>query len=127
MHCPKCEGELEQKTHEHITIDCCNSCQGLYVSPEMLEEMRGNILSEKFLDTGPHATGVKFDQIEDIDCPYCNVRMDKIEDEVQTHIWMEQCPQCHRIWLDAGEFSDLKYETFRDKFKAIQKGPRDKS
>ncbi len=126
MKCPKCESEFEAVTHEDITIDRCLGCQGLLVTPDMLLEMRRNILSEKFLDTGSFAIGKQHDRIDDIDCPVCQVPMDKIEDPVQIHIWMERCPQCERIFLDAGEFSDLKYETFRDQFKALSKGPRPK-
>jgi hypothetical protein len=37
--------------------------------------------------------------------------MDKTFDEFQRHIWFEACPQDEGVFFDAGEFSDLKYET----------------
>ena len=79
---------------------------------------------ETFLDIGSKSIGKKFDKVDDIQCPHCDVPMDKIVDPEQTHIWMEACPSCERIFLDAGEFTDLKYETFSDKIKNLLKGRR---
>tara|TARA_B100001093_G_scaffold388981_1_gene375166 strand:+ start:1549 stop:1683 length:135 start_codon:yes stop_codon:yes gene_type:complete len=35
---------------------------------------------------------------------------------------MEACPSCERVFLDAGELTDLKYKTFSDKIKYLSKG-----
>ena len=37
---------------------------------------------------------------------------------------MEAYPSGGRIFLDAGELTDLKYETFSDKIKSLSKGKR---
>ncbi len=81
-------------------------------------------MAEAFLDIGHPRVGREYDKIDDIDCPVCGVPMNKIVDEIQTHIWMEQCPRCSKIFLDAGEFSDLKYETLMDKIKGLLSGKR---
>lgn len=81
-------------------------------------------MAESFLDVGAASLGRKYDKIDDIDCPNCNVAMEKIEDPVPSHIWMEACPSCERVFLDAGELTDLKYETFSDKIKSLLKGKR---
>ena len=93
----------------------------------MLSETFAQWMAESFLDVGAPSLGKKYDKIDDIDCPVCGVGMDKIEDPVQTHIWMESCPKCARVFLDAGELTDLKYETFSDKFKNLLKGKRNKA
>lgn len=125
MECPKCKGKLETKQHgDEISIQRCSSCYGMLVEEHMLAGMLNSWMSETILDTGPASIGKKYDQIDDIKCPLCNISMDKIVDPVQTHIWMESCPACYRIFLDAGEFSDLKYDTFSDKFKSLIKGRR---
>lgn len=125
MECPKCAGELETKTHgDDIKLERCRVCYGLLVQGFMLDKMREEFMAETFLDIGSATIGKKFDKIEDIQCPHCKVGMDKIVDPHQTHIWMECCPSCDRIFLDAGEFSDLKYETFGDKIKGLLKGRR---
>ena len=125
MECPKCSGELERKSTETITLDRCNSCMGLLITPEMLNEMLITPASEGLLDTGSPHLGKKYDAVDDIDCPICSITMSKIVDPIQTHIWMEECPKCLRIWLDAGEFSDLKFDTFSDKIKNLLKGKRE--
>ena len=52
---------------------------------------------ETFLDIGSPTIGKKFDKVEDIQCPHCNVDMDKIVDPNQTRIWMEACPSRDRV------------------------------
>ena len=126
MQCPKCKGELETKEHQHIRVERCNRCYGMLLEPHMLNETFAEWMAETFLDVGAISLGKKYDKIDDIACPICNVAMDKIEDPVQTHIWMESCPSCNRVFLDAGELTDLKHETFSDKFKSLLKGKRKK-
>ena len=124
MQCPKCHGELVLKEHEHIKLDRCNKCYGILVESYMLNETFAGWMAESFLDVGAPSLGKKYDKIDDIECPVCNVKMDKIEDPMQTHIWMESCPKCTRVFLDAGELTDLKYETFSDKIKSLLKDKR---
>ena len=50
--------------------------------------------------------------------------MDKESDEHQKHIWFERCGQCEGMWFDAGEFSDLKYDTLMDRLRDYLVGER---
>lgn len=125
MDCPKCAGELETKTHgDDISLERCRICYGLLVKAFILEKMKAEWMIETLLDIGPTSIGAKYDKVDDIQCPHCNIAMDKIVDSEQKHIWMESCSGCDRIFLDAGEFTDLKYETFSDKIKSLLKGRR---
>jgi len=125
MICPKCDGDMETKEHgDGNSMQRCTKCYGLFMEDYVLARMRDEFMVETFLDIGSATLGKKFDKIDDIQCPLCKVQMDKIVDPEQTHIWMESCPGCDRIFLDAGEFTDLKYNTLSDKFKALLKGKR---
>ena len=126
MQCPKCSGELEVREHDPITLLRCNRCYGILIEDHMLTETFAQWMAESFLDVGAPSLGKKYDKIDDINCPICDIQMDKIEDPVQTHIWMESCPGCSRVFLDAGELTDLKHETFSDKVKGLLKGRRKK-
>jgi hypothetical protein len=42
--------------------------------------------------------------------------MEKLTDPVQRHIEYEACSE-HGMYLDAGEFTDYKYETLMDIFR----------
>lgn len=49
--------------------------------------------------------------------------MEQTNDPSQIHIWYEICAR-HGVFMDAGEFSDFKYETLLDKFRALITGKR---
>ena len=49
--------------------------------------------------------------------------MEKVSDPKQSHIWYETCVE-HGIFMDAGEFTDYKYETLVDKFRDFISGKR---
>lgn len=124
MKCPKCKGDLETKHHENLRVERCSGCYGLLVEEVMLAEMQASWMSETFLDVGAPSLGKKYDNIDDIECPICEVKMKKIVDPDQTHIWLESCPKCSRVFLDAGEFTDLKHESFSDRIKDLLRGKR---
>lgn len=125
MDCPKCPGTLEPKTYgRKITIRRCSECGGLLCKPETLLEMRREWMSEAVLDAGDPRMGKELNKLDDIKCPECDVVMDKTADERQTHIWYESCPSCSNMFLDAGEFTDLKYDTLMDRLRGIVRGKR---
>lgn len=124
MECPKCGGQMNTRAFKGIELERCTGCYGIFCSPETIEAGKDVWLSEAVLDVGYETTGERYDKVGDIDCPVCKVKMDKISDPVQTHIWMESCPQCNKIFLDAGEFTDLKHNTMLDKLRDWRKGRR---
>lgn len=124
MQCPKCHGEMAVKTYgRKISINRCGQCMGLFTKPAVLAEMKKEWMSEA-LDMGDRETGKKYDALGDIDCPECGTRMDKVSDKRQSHIWYESCPSCEGIFLDAGEFTDLKHDTLLDRLRSMIKGRR---
>ena len=50
-------------------------------------------------------------------CPIDNVRMIRMVDAGQPHIWFESCPVCHGAFFDAGEFTDFKERTLIEMFR----------
>jgi hypothetical protein len=75
---------------------------------EALKDIRGS----QAIDTG--SPGKAMNQITQINCPRCNVPMKHAVDVDQNHIGFETCGQCKGIYLDAGEFRDLKSYTIID-------------
>lgn len=125
MQCPKCQSAMEDKTYgAKITIQRCTHCQGLFCKPSVLAEMRDEWMADAVLDVGDPSVGKKYDEIGDIDCPECGSKMTMISDQEQPHIWLESCPNCEGIFLDAGEFTDLKHLTLADKVRYLLKGSR---
>jgi ribosomal protein S27E len=109
-----------------ITVHRCDQCGGLFCKPDVLLEMKREWMSEIVLDSGNKKLGQKHDALGDINCPECGIRMDQTFDQAQKHIWFETCSQCEGMYFDAGEFSDLKYETLMDRVRDIVKGARPK-
>ncbi len=123
LQCPKCDGTLESVVYSGIEVDRCTNCKGIWFDSQEAQDLKKMPGSES-IDIGDPATGEKFDEIEDINCPKCQTKMTKMVDLKQTHIWYEKCPVCYGIWFDAGEFKDYKEENLADMFKGIFKQER---
>ncbi len=125
MNCPKCPGRMETLTYgRKILVHRCDTCGGLFCKPDVLREMKREWMSEIVIDSGNAKLGQKLNELGDIDCPECGIPMDKAYDAAQRHIWFETCGQCEGIYFDAGEFSDLKYDTFMDRIRDYITGER---
>ncbi|MCX2982314.1 hypothetical protein EYC98_15735 [Halieaceae bacterium IMCC14734] len=118
--CPKCGESFETRSIAGGSeLQRCSHCLGLFVAPEVLWQMRQQWMTEAFIDVGHPSLGRHYNPIDDIECPDCHITMSRITDPVQTHICLESCPQCDKLFLDAGEFTDLKFETLTDKVKDL--------
>mgnify|MGYP003632108897 CR=1 FL=1 len=124
MECPKCSRLLEKKVFKNVEVERCAGCFGIFCTHEAIEQGKKVWLAEAVLDIGYETTGARYDSIDDIECPECRVKMDKVSDPDQAHIWLEVCPRCDKVFLDAGEFTDLKYRTLLDRYRDWRKGKR---
>lgn len=119
MECPKCSSKMEEHTLSTlkggVTIDRCTQCRGLWFDIGEAEQLKDKWMSD-FIDDGDPAVGKEHNQIRDINCPRCKKPMEQLSDPVQKHIQYEACAE-HGMYLDAGEFTDYKYETLMDIFR----------
>ena len=112
MDCPKCVGELlPQKFEGTVVLRRCSDCFGLWVKPDALNELQEAWMSEAVLDIGSPKIGERLNDVKDVACPEGHGAMLKCADAEQVHISYEQCQTCEGIYLDAGEFTDLKFKT----------------
>ena len=77
----------------------------------------------EFIDSGDPRIGREYNKIGDITSPRYGKLMEKVSDPKQPHIWYEACSE-HGMFLDAGEFTDYKYETLLDRFRDLITGKR---
>jgi len=119
MQCPKCQSNMEElqlsTLKGSILIDRCISCQGLWFDIGEAEALKDKWMAD-FVDSGSPVKGKKHNVIRDIHCPRCGDLMQNMSDPVQSHIQYEACEK-HGMYLDAGEFTDYKYETLLDIFR----------
>lgn len=125
MNCPKCVGTLNEVRYgDAIVVERCDHCAGLFCPAEMLLAIRQEYLVEAVLDIGHPDVGSQLDTVDEVCCPSCQVPMTASYDPEQVHIWYEICPRCAGTWLDAGELTDLKYQTLMDCVRGLLKGRR---
>jgi Zn-finger nucleic acid-binding protein len=101
VNCPKCEGSMEKATYHNIEIDRCTDCKGIWF----------DMLEREHLE--------KLDEIECAGCPVCGTQMILMVDPVQPHVAYETCKVCYGVFLDAGEFTDLKERTLLDRLRSL--------
>lgn len=119
MNCPKCDDSMQSVQFGEITVDRCTGCQGIWF--DMLEhEHLKEIPGSEVIDIGDPAVGRQHNEQMKVDCPVCHVHMIRMVDAQQPHIWYENCPVCHGVFFDAGEFRDFKEHTLGDLFRRWQ-------
>ena len=120
MDCPKCTGLLVLQTYgEHIELHRCATCHGLWCHPVSQARMKEEWMSEAALDIGNPAVGSRLNRAVNISCPAGHGLMQHRTDPEQTHIRYEECTTCSCVFLDAGEFTDLKFKTLVDWFRKV--------
>lgn len=130
MKCPKCGSGMSPVAAMYgKSVDRCNHCRGLFVSRDALASIERDWwmwpkADPRTIDSGDPATGKRYDALGDIDCPSCGTKMSAISMRDQPHIWLEQCPACKGIFFDAGELTDLRYNTLADWVRDFLKGSR---
>lgn len=107
MNCPKCNATMETVTFEGITVDRCTGCKGIWFDANEQKHLKQRQGSE-VVDAGDALVGRKMDKITNILCPRCHGPMIRMVDVDQHHIDYEACTTCYGIFLDAGEFKDMK-------------------
>ena len=118
IECPKCGHGMEEVSYgADLQIDRCTNCEGLWFDQGEAELLKSKWMGEA-LDIGKASKGKKWDTVDDVACPRCGKDMEKVADPDQPHIWYEVCGE-HGMFMDAGEFSDLKHETLADCFKRL--------
>ena len=122
LQCPKCLHGMEPVNYHGVNVDRCTHCQGIWFDDDELQTLLRESGAQA-IDTGSARKGRDFDRYGEIRCPHCQAPMEPSADWRQTHIWYEVCRQ-HGIFLDAGEFTDLKQEGWLDKIRDLLKGSR---
>lgn len=121
MQCPKCQHVMKEHRYGtlqgDVYLDQCTNCGGIWFDIGEEEIMKDKWMSD-FIDSGDPEVGKAYNKIRDINCPRCGKPMKMLSDPKQPHIQYEGCEE-HGMFLDAGEFTDYKYETLTDIFKSF--------
>lgn len=114
MDCPKCRGALRPVKFQHTEIDRCDQCHGIWFDFGEHQDLQRAPGAEA-IDTGTQLNS-EHDAKARVMCPRDNVQMVRMVDPAKPRVWIESCPLCHGVFLDATEFSELqKDNTFLDR------------
>jgi len=81
MRCPTCGGEMSQVEAQHVEVDMCGNCGGIWLDETEFEELLGTIR-----------------------CPICQQMMQLRE---LRGVEYDICPGCGSVWLDRGELGQM--------------------
>jgi Zn-finger nucleic acid-binding protein len=124
MHCPKCQMNMEKLEHASIEVERCTNCKGIWFDALELDHLLKTPGSE-IIDTGHEKIGEQYNRKDRFACPKCSSQtMIRMVDARQPHIHFEQCKICGGSFLDAGEFRDLREESFLDFFRSLRPGKK---
>lgn len=111
MNCPVCKEALVRDKYEGSSVYRCPQCDGFLVEPERLEF----IVTRHELKTDELEEQLETQSAQDVDepirCPRCVARkMQKqmIHRDSEDSFKIDQCEECHIIWLDGGEIARLQ-------------------
>lgn len=105
MICPNCNEPLLVLEYEHIEVDYCDDCRGVWLDPEELSLLfSGDAGWEAALRP---ASGEALVKERDKHCPICRSAMQKRSAGSAMPVITDLCPRGHGVWLDAGELHAL--------------------
>lgn len=118
IECPKCGHGMDEISYSgELLIDRCTNCQGLWFDQGEADLLNSKWMTEA-LDIGRSSKSKQWDAVAHVCCPRCGQNMEKAADPDQPHIWYEVCTD-HGMFMDAAEFTDLKYQTLSDWFRSL--------
>lgn len=111
---------MQRIDYQGIEIDRCTHCYGMWFDHFELEELQ-RLSGSEVIDIGDMDVGREQNEHSKIFCPKCiqPSLMQTETDQRQEHIQYERCPNCQGVYLDAGEFRDIKELTIAEFFRSI--------
>ncbi len=109
MRCPACNNMMIVVEHEHIELDYCPDCAGVWFDAGELEllletmQVEHSILSLDSILTFPEARAAEKKR----KCPICRRKMKKATVGSRPEVLIDVCGRGDGLWFDAGEVKQL--------------------
>ena len=117
MNCPVCSNNLDAQVVGEITLDVCSQgCGGVWFDQfefkkfdEKHEPHPDKSLKLKLeLKSGTSSIAKSHGLHQ---CPKCeSISMMRYFSSVKRQVWIDQCPNCAGVWVDAGELAQIRDE-----------------
>jgi Zn-finger nucleic acid-binding protein len=125
MKCPKCAATMtEVPAAFAASVNRCDSCHGIACEDESLSALQRQWFlwpkhDPRDIDSGAARDGRRWNEVTNVACPGCGVAMRTIQAPGQEHIRLDRCDRCHLTFFDAGEMTDLRYDTLADTVRGL--------
>jgi len=109
MKCPVCSELMIVVEHEHVELDYCTNCLGVWFDVGELEllletmQLEGVGLSLDDIFTSPEAKSSEKKR----KCPICGKKMKKATVGHEPEVLIDACLQADGLWFDGGEVGQL--------------------
>ena len=103
MLCPKCrDSDLKEAKVRSgsIRVDGCPQCKGVWFDAGALEAVLDVAAKELRVPPSAQESAVH-------SCPRCRSALYRFQ-YPQTYVKIEMCKECGGLWLDSGEFNEIK-------------------
>lgn len=104
MRCPVCEVEMFVLEFEHVEVDYCYECAGVWLDSgelELIGERTGALEAELLAALERPASGRPPGGKRP--CPVCGRAMGEVATRTDPPIVLDRCPREHGMWFDHGE------------------------
>lgn len=110
--CPQCKKEHLNEWERHgIKIYVCSICGGSFLGQESLNNLLNFQGEEEWPELFQLVTDTEHTYSRSGEtrfCPGCDSRMDNMQFQYNSSIWVDYCPKGHGVWLDSGEMRLVK-------------------
>ncbi len=105
MLCPACEKEMLVLEFEHVELDYCCACGGVWLDSGELELIgqRAGVLEGEFLRALSSERGKKPTDGGRRPCPVCRKPMREVQTDTDPPVVVDRCARRHGLWFDRGE------------------------
>lgn len=125
MQCPKCRSAMSAvAVGSAATVHRCVSCHGIACHDDALSHLQRQWFlwpksDPREIDPGAAHEGRRWNDKSDVPCPACGSQMQTIQAPGQKHIRLDRCVPCGMTFFDAGEMTDMRFETLADSIRGL--------
>lgn len=121
MQCCKCNTEMAKKAFEGILVDCCPTCEGIWLDGgelSMLQHHEEKSIEELHMEAREEAAEDRQRLVTAMDlCPAC--QKSPLEEQMLARVELDICPSCGGMYFDWGELTKVLEATESRGFMAL--------
>lgn len=118
----KCPKDLQRMAKLHIqgvVYDHCAKCGSMWFDASELTRLRQSPEIAQRVESETHDTLNERQVVGQLHCPRDGSVLAQLSDPQQPHVFIDLCPTCRGVLLDAGELIDLSILTLGEKFRGF--------